>query len=231
MLSPAFAAEPVPVALSSVATSSATLDLARPETLRPTFIAKPLPYTEEMILKLGDSASRHAMVANERVAAENERNAAIAAQADRDEWNRRENFARHEFQKSYLGKAVLKVPEFFPLAITNGLPFATLRADSDGFVPVFPNALFIRFLFEEPRFNPEPPVLPNTSDRPIKVTLPVMLKVEDAAGETIAFEKYEQMAVAYNPDKLIGPAQGAFMEALVAKAVETAVSKLPTTTH
>lgn len=221
------AAGSVPVALLSVATGKATLDLARPESMRPVFYPKPLPYTDEMILKLGDLSARHAMLANERVAAENERNAAIVLQADRDEWSRRENLARHELRNSNLGKAVLKVPELFSTAITNGLPFVMLSADSDRFVPAIANALFVRLLFEEPRFNPPPPVLPNTSDRPINVTLPVMLKVEDAAGNAIAFEKYEQTAVASNPDHLIGPAQRTFMEALVSNAVETAVSKLP----
>lgn len=223
----ASAAEPAPVALLSVATGSATLDLARPETMRPVFYAKPLPYTEEMIGKLGDIAARHALLANERVAAENERNAAITLQADRDEWNRREDVARNELTKSNLGKAVLRVPEAFSFAMTNGLPFVILHADADGFMPVPPNVLFVRLLFEEPRFNPPPPFLPNTSDVPIKATLPVMLKVEDAAGNAVAVEKFEQTLVARNPDKLVGPAQRTFIEALVSKAVETAVSKLP----
>ena len=223
----AFAVESVPVALLSVATSSATMDLARPETMRPVFAAKPLPFTEEMILKLGDAAAAQALAANERVAAENERNAAIAYQTDRDQWNRRENLAYHEFLNSNLGKAVLKVPAAFSSAITNGLPFVILYADADGFMPVPPNVLFVRLLFEEPRFNPPPPFLPNTSDVPIKATLPVMLKVEDAAGNAVAVEKFEQTLIARNPDKLIGPAQQAFVDSLVAKAVETAVGKLP----
>ena len=108
----ASAAESVPIALLSVATGSATLDLARPDTMRPVFSAKPLPYAEEFILKLGGSAAKHALVANERVAEENERNAAIAFQTDRDKWNRREDFARHELRNSLIGKAVLKVPVF-----------------------------------------------------------------------------------------------------------------------
>lgn len=221
------AAEPIPVALLSVATGSATLDLARPETMRPTFVAKPLPYSEEMILKLGDSAVRHALVANERVAAENERNAAIAIQADRDTWRRREDFARHELTKNDFGKAVLGVPEAFSSAMTNGLPFVILQADADGFVPVSPNVLFVRFLFEEPRFNPPPPALPNTSGMPIRAAMPVTLKVEAADGKTVSLGKFEQTAVARNPDILIGPSKRTFMEALVAKAVEAAVAKLP----
>lgn len=220
------AAESVPVALLSVATSSATLDLARPETMRPTFVAKPLPYSEEKILKLGDSAAKHALVANERVAAENGRAAAMALQADRDTLRRRENFARCELRKSALGNAVLKAPIAFSSAITNGLPFVVLHADADGFMPVSPNILFVRLLFEEPRFNPPPPVLPNTSDMPIKAAMSVTLKVEAADGKTVSLVKFEQAAVARNPDKLVGPAQRTFMETLVSNAVETAIAKL-----
>lgn len=48
-----------------------------------------------------------------------------------------------------------------------------------------------------------------------------------AYGKTVSLGKFEQTAVARNPDILIRPSKRAFMEALVAKAVEAAVAKLP----
>ena len=62
---------------------------------------------------------------------------------------------------------------------------------------------------------------------PVKVILPVLFKVENADGNAVMSEMFEQTAVARNPDNLIGPSRQAFIEALVAKAVETALAKLP----
>ena len=53
------------------------------------------------------------------------------------------------------------------------------------------------------------------------------VKAENPAGETLFFETFEQTAVARDPDALVGPGIGGFVDRLAAEAVKTAVSKLP----
>lgn len=224
---PARADAPVPVALLSVATEAGTLDVARPDTQRPAVALKPLPYAQEFVLGLKGPAQKHALEENERVAAENERAVEIALAEDRETRNRREKDARHALGQSELGKAVLRAPSMFAGAVTNGLGLAVLHADAEGFVAAAPeDARFVRLLFGEPAFRPKPEVVPGISNEPIRVALPVTLKIESTAGETLSLETFEQTATAPNSDSLIGPARAKFFESLVKSAVESAVARI-----
>lgn len=223
---PAFA-DSAPVALLSVATGVATLDVARPESQRPVVVQKPLPYAESFIRGLRGPAQKHALEENERVAAENERAAEIAVVASRETRDRREAVARRALGGSDLGRAVLRVPEFFSAAATNGLGLVLLRVDGDGFVVGAPeDARLVRMFFDEPRFNPPPPPLPAISNDPIRASMSVTLKVESPSGETVLLETFEQTATARNPDALVGSARKTFLETLVKAAVSSAAARI-----
>ena len=221
------AAASIPVCLLSVGTEDATFDIARPASLRPEALQSAPAYSGDDVAALSGPAQFHALVENRRVSAENARAAAIAVQADRDGRDRRETAALHALSATDVGRAALHARERFGAAVTNGLPFVLVHADSEGFVDAPANAVFVRLLFGEPSFSPKPPVLPNTSDTPVKVSLPVTVKAENPAGETLFFETFEQTAVARDPDALVGPGIGGFVDRLAAEAVKTAVSKLP----
>lgn len=221
----ALAASAADIALLSVATDEAALELARSETMRPVSEAQPLPYGEDFILSLEGPAQKHALEENERVTAENGYRAALAVQRGRDARERRETEARHVWEQSDIGQAVLKVPAFFAEAAAANRGCSVLHADADGFVAAGPDARLVRLLFGVPRFNPQPEPLPNTSDEPIRVTLPVTFKAESPAGDTILLETFEQSATAANSDALLGPARGRFLARLVRAAVEETVRR------
>ena len=221
----AFAA-PVQTALLSVGTEDTTLDLARPESQRPAAPILPLPYSEDTIVLLKGLAQDRVLAANERIAIENARAVEIAIQTDRDERERRHVRAVHDLSQSDLGKAVLKAPEWFEVALTNGLDFIFLSPDAYGYVAVADDARLVRLLFGELRFNPIPSPIPNTSNERIKVTLPVIVKVENPAGERLHLESFEETKQ-FSNDALIGPARAQSLEALVHASVVTAVTKIP----
>lgn len=218
----AFAA-PVQTALLSVGTEEATLDLARPESQRPVAAVLPLPYSEDFILKLQDFAQSRALATNERVAAENARALEIAVQTDRDERERRHVVAEYTLSQSDLGMAVLKAPIWFDAALTNGLGLVALTPDADGYVAAADDARLVRILFGEVRFQPQPSPVPNTSNEPVKATLPVTVKIESPAGERLLLESFEE-TMRFPNDALLGPARAKSLEALVKSAVAKAVS-------
>lgn len=221
----ALAASAADIALLSVATDEAALELARSEAMRPIPEPQPLPYGEDFIVSLKDSAQEHALAANERIAAENGYRAALAVQRDRDVRERRETEARRVLGQSGIGQAVLEAPAFFAEAAATNRGCSVLHADADGFVAAGPDARLVRLLFGVPRFNPQPAPLPNISNEPVRVTLPVTFKVESPAGETILLEPFEQSATAANSDALLGPARGQFLARLVRAAVEETVRR------
>ena len=221
------AASAAGIALLSVATGECTLELARSGKMRPVPVVQPLPYGEEFLLSLEGPAQKHALKENERVAAGNGRRAALAVQQDRDTRERRETEARHVLGQSDLGKAVLESPAIFADALATNRAFSVLRADADGFVAAADDARLVRLLFGVPRFNPLPAPLPNTSNEPNRVTLPVTVKVESPEGETILLETFEQTLTAPDSDALLGPARAAFFKRLVCAGVESAIQRIP----
>ena len=216
-----------PVCLLSVGTEEATFDIARPESMRPKALVSESPHAESEIGKLSGPAQFFAVAENRAIAVKNEREALVAVQADRDARDRRERAALHTLSATALGRSALNARERFSVAVTNGLPFVPIHADSEGFVSAPDDAVFVRLLFGEPSFSPKPPVLPNTSDTPVKGTLPVTLKAESPRGELLLLESFEQTAVARNPDALVGAGVDKFVDYLAGEAVRTAVSKLP----
>lgn len=223
----AVAASAADIALLSVATDECTLELARSGRMRPVPVVQALPYGEEFILSLEGPAQKHALLENERVAAENGRRAALAVQQDRDTQERRETEARHVLGQSDLGKAVLGAPAFFADAVATNRGFSVSHADTDGFITAADDARLVRLLFGVPRFNPLPAPLPNTSNEPIRVTLPVTVKVESPDGDSLLLETVEQTLTAPDSDALIGPARAAFFERLVRSGVESAIRLIP----
>lgn len=222
----AFAAAPVQTALLSVGTEEATLYLAYTEAERPVAETKPLPYTEEFILKLEGLAQAHALATNERIALENARAEETVALVSREERTRRHVIAEFTLSQSDLGKAVLKAPIWFDVAVTNGLGLVVLSPDADGFLAPADDARLVRILFGEVRFQPQPSPLPNTSSELVKATLSVVVKVENPAGERLALESFEE-SMRFPNDALLGPARAQSLEALVKAAVAKAVTKVP----
>ncbi len=157
--------------------------------------------------------------------AENELSIATAIQSDRHNVETRERLARSELAKSDLGMIVLKIPEFFPISITNGFPFALLHSDEEGFVKAPVNALFMRLFFGDLRFNPQPAPLPNISNEPITLTLPVSIKLESPTGESLFFETFDQKMVVANSDALLGKKKSKPLTEIVRAAVGTSVKK------
>lgn len=224
-------AAPVQTALLSVGTEEATLYLARPESQRPVAAVLPLPYSEDFILKLEGLAQSRALATNERVATENARALEIAAQTDRDERERRHTLAEYTLSQSDLGKAVLKAPIWFDVALTNGLDLVALSPDADGYVSAADDARLVRILFGDVRFQPQPSPVPNTSNEPVKATLPVTVKIENPAGERLSLESFEE-TMRFPNDALLGPARAKSLETLVKAAVAKAATKIhvqPTT--
>ncbi len=219
-------AAPVQTALLSVGTEEATLNLARSEAERPVAEVKPLPYTEEFILKLEGPAQARALAANERVAAENEKAEKDAELAYRDMLKRRHEWAMCALSRDDFGKAVLKAPAWFAVAASNGLDLVVLSPDADGFVAAAEDARLVRILFGAVRFQPQPSPLPNTSNEPVKATLSVMLKIENPAGERLLLEAFEE-SMRFPNDALLGQARAQSLEALVRAAVDKAVAKVP----
>ncbi len=221
----AFATPPVPVALLSVATEAATLTVATPESRRPVFTPKPLPFSDDILAKLTDYALVDAVKANAKAAEKNEKDAAIFAQRDRDLREKRENAARHEFSLSDLGKAVAKSPGFFSEAVAGTKGLSLLSSDVDGYVKAPESARLVRILFGEPRKNPVVET-PGTSNVPVILTMKVLIKIETSDGKKLKSESFEQTEKFANPDKLLGPAYSMALEQLVKDATAAVVARL-----
>ncbi len=221
----ALTAHAVGFALLSVSTDEATLDFARSAVLRPAAKTRPLPYSEAFILQLSGAAQRHALEENEQVADENAYAEELVARQDAETQAAREGRARQVLGQSDLGKAVLKTADYFAEAAAGMSDVSLLNADADGFIVAPADARYVRLFFGVPQFDPLPAPLPNISNEPIHVTLPVMLKVESPSGEKLLLETFEQTATAANSNALLGPARIEFFERLLHSAVESSLRR------
>ena len=221
-----FGAPPVPVALLSVSTAEATLDVAAPETRRPVATPVPDPYPEDVLQHLSGSALPDARAANERVAEANRKAAAIVAQADRDRRESRENAALHAFSLSELGKAVAKAPGFFREEAGKSRTISLLRAGEDGYFEAPETVRLVRLHFGSPRKSASAVEVPGTSNAPVSLSMTVTMKVESADGETLRSETFDRVRSYANSDSLLGPAYAEAVENLVRSAVEEAVARL-----
>ena len=224
----AFAAKPIPVALLSVATEEATLELATLESRRPVATPVPAPYPESVLKKLSGDSLRVATAVNARVARANAKAAAVLAQEDREKRETRENEALHAFSLSELGKAVSKAPGFFRYEAGRTEEMVLLRVGEDGYFEAPESARLVRLHFGVPRKSASAAEVPGTSNAPVSLSMTVTMKVESASGETLQTETFDQSASFANSDELLGAAYAVAVENLVKAATENAVGKMTT---
>ncbi len=216
----AFAAPSRPCALLSVATSAATVELARPDSQRP--VLSPLPYDLEFVLKLTGDAQLHALMANEKVQKANAK-LLFADQVTRKE--QREN-AEEKLSESPLGRAVRNVGTVFCECIPKDGTLVNLPPNADGYVPIAGDPVLVRLHFSEPKITPPIAPVPNVSNEPVKVALTVMLKVESMTGETLFLKTFEQAHQYPNPDRVIGSKYDGVIETLVKECMAEVVKIL-----
>ncbi len=221
----AFATNPVPLALLSVATEEATLELATPESLRPIATPTPVPYPDSVLEKLSDDALLTATAANAQVAQANTTAASMLAQADRDKREKRENAALHAFSQSELGRAVAKAPGVFREEVARTQTVSLLRVGEDGYVAAPESARLVRLHFGIPRKSASASAVPGTSNAPVSLALTMTMKIESSDGRTLATETFDQSASFTNSDELLGASYVVAVEKLVKAATKAAAEK------
>ncbi len=219
-----FGASSTPVALLSVATEAATLDVATPESRRPVFTPAPEPYLAADLEKLSDIPLARAMAANERVKKANAKSQAVFDQETKDRQEKRENAALHELSLTDLGKAVIKAPGFFRDAVSSVEELSVLPVGEDGYFNAPEDACLVRLYFNEPRKSANAAEVPGTSNVPVTLTMTVTVKIESTQGETVQTKTFDQTESYSNSDKLLGPAYAEAVERLVRAAVIETVS-------
>lgn len=216
-----YAAPSRPCTLLSVATGDATLEFASPASQMP--VLSPLPYTQDFILKLTGDAQLHALRANEQAQGANAE-LLLADQTDRKE---RRLKAEEKLSATPLGRAVKKMSVIFAESFPKNGSFVNVLPNTEGYVASADGAVFVRLLFSEPKITPPVAPVPNVSNEPVKVSLPIMLKVESVTGETLFLKNFEQTKKIPNPDGVIGKNYDGVIESLVKESM-TEVMKILT---
>lgn len=218
--------------LLSVGTEKATVELAHtPVKVAP--VVQKEPYSEEFILKLSGEGQAQALRENARIRESNERAlqaGETAAQkmivADNVDRAAKRKAAEEQLSGDPLGRCVLHVSDLFGKSIPKDCSFMECRPDADGIVPKSDGTLYVRLLFSP--YSTTPPIakVPGISNDPVTLKLPVMLKVESAAGKCLLFETFEQTAKYPNPDRILGANLEKALDALVRDAVKKSISVL-----
>ena len=221
------------VVLLSVATEKATVELAHtPLAVSPVVLEKE-PYSEDFILTLSGEAQAQAIKENSRVRKDNARvlqeyDAMVRKLVVADNVDRaaKRKLAEEQLGGDPLGKCILHVSDLFGKSFPKTSPFVFCRPDADGIVPASDETLYVRILFSPHSVAPPVAPVPGVSNEPVSLKLPVMLKVESLAGDTLLFETFEQTAKFPNPDRVIGKNLEKALDGLVAEAVKKVFSVL-----
>ncbi len=207
--------EPLPVALLSVATDAAWLEISRPESRRPPVALAPLeaePWSMEQIREMGDAAQAEMIRENGAVRARNrqieEENALRiqrAVSADLTDTRSRQRVARANLLQTPLGQAALSAADTFASVCSSNANLAVLAPQGESFyLPDVDGAALVSLLFQEPKKTPPPANVPGTGFDAIRLTLPVMLKVEEPDGRVRLKKSFERELVVPNTDSLLG---------------------------
>ena len=228
------------VALLSVATDTVRLEVGRPESRRPPIALLALekePYSMEDIQKVSDTAQA-AMIrengkvrdANRRIEAINNDRIEKAVLADSVDTHERQELARGKLAQTPLGRAVAAAPQLFgPACSNNGALVVLAPRRDDVYLSATDDDLLVSLLFQEPKMTPRPSPAPNTSNEPVLLAMPVMLKAESQAGRLFFTQSFDQTLVVRDQDRLLGKGYAPILEQMVRDAMREVARRLAET--
>lgn len=228
------------VALLSVSTDMVWLEVARPESRRPPIVITPLeqePYSSDDISKMSDAAQaemiRQNGVVRERNRRLEEANAELVQRslaADAADTRARQRAARSRLMQTPLGRAVAAVPQLFgPICSSNGTFVVLTPGQDDIYLSVTDDDLLVSILFQEPKKNPKLSPVPNTSNDPVRILMPVILKAESLDGRVFFTDTFEQKLVVCNQDRILGKDYDRILEQMVRDAMREVAKRLSET--
>lgn len=206
--------EPLPVALLSVATDATWLEISRPVSRRPPVAVIPLeaePWPMEQIRTMGDAAQAEMIrengavrARNRQIEAENALRIQRAVSADLTDTRSRQRVARASLSRTPLGQAVLSAADTFASVCSSNADLVVLAPQGESFyLPDVDGAALVSLLFQKPEKTPPPADLPGTGCDVIRLTLPVMLKVEEPGGQVLLQKSFERELMVPNSDSLL----------------------------
>ena len=231
---------PRQVALLSVSTDSVWLEVGRAESRRPPIVLLALekePYSAEDVRKVSDTAQAEMIrqngivrERNRQIEAVNEDRIEKAVLADGVDTRARQEAARGKLAQTPLGRAVATVPQLFgPACSSNGTLLVLAPIRDDVYLSVTDDDLLVSLLFQEPKKNPRPSPAPNTSNEPVRLAMPVVVKAESQSGRLFFTQTFEQALVVQNQDRLLGKDYDQVLEQMVRDAMREVARRLAET--